>query len=56
MTDFSMLAFHLTYAATTGVTFVMLLGQFLAFIILLALAARARVLVRAGLSLIRGIH
>ena len=51
-----MLAFHLTYAATIGVAYVMLLGQFLAFIVLLAMAAGARVLVCAGLTLVRRIH
>ncbi|CAM3090684.1 hypothetical protein PSET11_01323 [Arthrobacter ulcerisalmonis] len=51
-----MLAFHLTYAATVGVAFLMLLGQFLAFIVLLALAAGARLLVGAGLTLIRRMH
>ncbi|WP_302645117.1 hypothetical protein [Arthrobacter sp. 24S4-2] len=34
----------------------MLLGQFLAFIVLLVQAAGARVLVGAGLTLIRRIH
>jgi hypothetical protein len=56
MIDTSVVAFHLTYAATIGVAFVMLPGQFLAFIVVLALAAGAHVLVGAGRILIHRLH
>lgn len=56
MPDSSTLAFHLTYATTIGMAFVMLLGQFLAFTILLSMAAVARVLACDILAIIRRFH
>lgn len=56
MPDSSTLAFHLTYATTIGMAFVMLLGQFLAFTILLSMAALARVLACDILAIIRRFH
>lgn len=44
MNDTSTLAFHLTYAGTLGMAFLIFLGQLIAFTALLALAATGRLL------------
>lgn len=44
MHDTSTLAFHLAYAGTLGMAFLMFLGQLIAFTALLALAAAGRLL------------